>query len=89
MPLHTKISGQARHIKEKEDRCLTNDQARHVNKKLESGSIINVDTLKQEIDQDIDRTDDTNGEINPYCEIIVIKQRDIIQSYHRWNNGQY
>ena len=31
------------------------------------------------MDQDVDRIDDTNGEINPYCEIIVNKaERDNI-----------
>ena len=61
MPLHTKIGGQATYIKDKEDKCLTSDQARHVYKKVESGSKINIDMIKQEIDQDIDRIDDTNG----------------------------
>ena len=45
-----KNGGQARYIKEKEDKCLTNDEARHVYKKVESGCIINVDTLKQGLD---------------------------------------
>ena len=62
----------ARNIRN-EDRCLTNDQARHIHKKVELGSVINIDTIKQEMDQDIDRIHDTYGEINPYCEIIVNK----------------
>ena len=41
-----------------------NDQARHIYKKTESGNMINVDTIKQEIDHDVDKRDDTNGEIN-------------------------
>ena len=54
-----------------------NDQARHVYKKTESGSIINIDTIKQEIDQDVDKINDTNGKINPYHKIIVNKvERD-------------
>ena len=47
--------------------CLMEDQARHVCKKTESGSIINVDTIQQEIYQDIGKIDDTNVEVNPYC----------------------
>ena len=36
-----------------------------------------IDTIKQEKDQDLDRLDDTSGDINPYCEIIVNKaERD-------------
>ena len=34
---------------------------------------IKVDTIKQEIEQDVDRMDDTSGDINPYCKIIVNK----------------
>ena len=71
MPLNTKIDGQSRYIRDKEDQCLMNHQARHVFKKVESGSVINIDIIKQEMDQDIDRIYNTNGEINPYHEIIV------------------
>ena len=77
MPLNTKIGGQARYIKDKEAICLINDQARHVYKKIESGSVIDADTIKQEIDQDIDKIDDTNGKINSYHKITVNKvERD-------------
>ena len=65
-----------------------NDQARHVYKKTESGSIINIDTIKQEIDQDVDKIDDTNGKISPYHEIIVNKaERDdtIITQMEQWS----
>ena len=33
------------------------------------GKVINIDTIKQEIDWDIDKLDDTSGQINPYHEI--------------------
>ena len=39
-------------MKDKEAICLTNDQTRHTYKKVESGSIINVDMIKQEIKAD-------------------------------------
>ena len=87
-PLNTKIGGQAGYIKDKEAICLTNDEARHVYKKIESGSIINIDTITQEIDQDVDKIDDTNGEINPYHKIIVNKaERDdtIISQMKQWS----
>ena len=64
LPLNIKIGGQARNIRD-EDRCLMNDQARHIYKKVELGSVINIDTIKQEMDQDVDRIDDTNDTINP------------------------
>ena len=70
LTLNTKIGGQAMKIKEK-NKCLTEDQGRHIYKKVELGNIINVDVIKLEMDQDIDRIDDTNGEINPHHEIMV------------------
>ena len=66
MPLNTKTGGQARYIKDKEAICLMNDQARRVYKKVGSGNIINVNTVKQKIHQDVDKIEDINGEINPY-----------------------
>ena len=35
-----------------ENKYLTGDQARHVYKKVELGNIININTPKQEIEQD-------------------------------------
>ena len=34
--------------------------------KVESGNVINIDTIKQEMEQDLDRLDDTSRDINPY-----------------------
>ena len=52
---------------------MTEEQAKHVYKKTESGGIINTDTLHQEIEQErqLNRIDDTSGDINPYKELIV------------------
>ena len=41
-----------RHIPDKEHRCLTEDQARHVYKKVEMDKVINIETMKQEIEDD-------------------------------------
>ena len=59
--------------KSKDNNYLTEEQARHVYKKVESGSIINTDTLCQEIEQEqeLNRIDDTSRDINPYKELIV------------------
>ena len=35
-------------------RCLTGDQARHVYKKVEVDKVINIETMKQEIEDDSD-----------------------------------
>ena len=73
MPLNTKIGGPVKYIKDKETICLTNNQARHIYKKLESESVLNVDTIKQEREEDkLDRNMDED-EINPYHEIITNK----------------
>ena len=52
---------------------MTREQANYIYKKIETGEIINTDTIQQEIEQEeqLNRIDDTNGEINPYQELIV------------------
>ena len=42
-------------------------------KKVETGEMINMDMIQQEIEQEkqLNRIDDRNGEINPYRELIV------------------
>ena len=48
-------------------------QTEYIYQKVELGSSINKDTIKEEIDPDIelDRMDDNSGEKNPYRELIV------------------
>ena len=74
-----------------ENTYLIDDQARHIYKKVELGDIINISTMKQEIDQDqeLNRLDDTGRGINSYRELIVKMQKRQIQFYHKWNSGQY
>ena len=52
---------------------LTTKQANYVYRKVESGNLINKNTMKQKIDQDIelDKMDDTSGDENLYRELIV------------------
>ena len=75
MALSTNIGGQVNGNKSKDNQYLTESQARHVYKKVESGSIVNVDTLWQEIEQERERElcriDDTSRDVNPYKELIV------------------
>ena len=54
------MGGQARDIKDREAICLMKDQARHIYKKVESENIVNVDTIKQEIEAD-KLDDDSNN----------------------------
>ena len=53
MPLNTKIGGPVKYAKDKETISLTKDQARHIYKKLDLEGIVNVDTIKQETEDDI------------------------------------
>ena len=52
MPLTAKIGGQTRYIKDKEAVCLMEDQAKYIYRKVETENIVNVDTIKQEIEAD-------------------------------------
>ena len=59
-----------------------NDQARHIYKKVESESIVNVDTIKWELE--VDKLDNNNNveedKINPYHKIITneVEKEDTI-----------
>ena len=72
-PLSTNIGGQVNCSKPKDNHYLTEEQARHVYKKVELGSIINTDTLQQEREQEreLSRIDDTSRDINLYKELRV------------------
>ena len=52
---------------------LTMKQADYVYRKVELGSLINKNTMKEEIDQDVelDKMDDNRGDKNPNRELIV------------------
>ena len=73
---HTKKDGQVRfenqtrYIPDKERECLTEDQARHVNKMVEIDIIINIESMKQEIeDNQLTRNklkEEDNTETIPY-----------------------
>ena len=93
LPL-TKKGGPVRHnkgvryIPEKEQRCLTEDQARHMYKKVETDKIFNVETMKQEIEDDkmtrsrLNEEDAT--ETNPYQMVILNKvYKDDIKTEQR------
>ena len=73
LPLGPKIGGQVVNNIPRTSQYLTEDQDRYVYKKTKSGGIISTDTLHQDIEQgrQLNRIDDTNGETNPYKELIV------------------
>ena len=87
LPLNANISRQTKYIKDEEAICLAENQARHIYKKVETGKVINKDTIKQDIDWDADKLDDTSGKINQYHELIVNKaERDntILSQMEQW-----
>ena len=54
----------------------------------EKGSVIKIETIRWEMDQEVDVIDDTNGEINPYHDVIVNKaERDdiILSQMEEWS----
>ena len=79
----TEKGGPVRHDKsirytpDKEQRCLMEDQSRHVYKMVETEKVINVETMKQEIEDDkmtrnrLNEEDTT--ETNPYEMVILNK----------------
>ena len=92
MPLNANTGGQNTSHKNtyNENKYLTEDQARHVYRKVESGNIINFSTLKQEIDQDweLNKLDDTSRDINPYRELIVNnagKIETVLSQMEQWS----
>ena len=52
---------------------LTREQTNYIYKKVETGEMINTDTIQQEIEQEkqLSKIDDTSRETNPYKELIV------------------
>ena len=72
LPLDFKIGGQTRDSPTV-GQYLTRDQTRSIYKKVETGEMINTDTMQQEIKQEkqLGRIDNTSGETNPYKELIV------------------
>ena len=84
------IGGQVNFSKSKDNNYLTEEKDRHVYKKVESGSVINTDTLQQEIEQEqeLNRIDDTSGHINSYKELIVNnteKIEPILTQIEQWS----
>ena len=84
-----KSSGKARYIKDREVLCLMEDQAEYSYKKVETENIVNLETIKQEIEVGkLDKIDYTNSKTNPYYEIITNKvERDniIMSQMEQWS----
>ena len=70
--LNSKIGGQVNN-RPSVGQYLTREQAGYVYRKTKSGEVINMETLQQELEQErkLNEIDDTNGETNPYKELMV------------------
>ena len=70
--------------------CLTPKQTEYIYKKVELGSLNNKDTIKGEIDSDVelDKIDDNSSDENPYKELIVnntSKIENTISQMEQWS----
>ena len=74
LPLYSRIGGQGRDNHPTVGQFLTREQTRYIYKKVETGEIINTDMTEQEIEQEkqLNKIDDTNGETNPYQQLIQV-----------------
>ena len=66
LPLSSRIGGQNRDSPTV-GQYLTRDQTKYIYKKVETGEMINTETIQQEIQQEkqLGRIDDTSKETNP------------------------
>ena len=87
LPLNMKIGGPITHVKDKEATCLTKEQAKHIYKKVDSEGIVNINTSKQEIEEDKVSSKNTDEKINPYPKIVVNNVFKEIPMHHKGNSG--
>ena len=80
LPLDSRIDGQGRSNHPTVAQFLTREQTRYIYKKIETGEIINMNTIEQEMEQErqLDKMDDTSRETNPFKELIA-KNTDRIE----------
>ena len=78
MPISQKLGGNSKKVGiDRNDslgkNCLSSKQTEYIYKKVELGSLINKNTMKEEKDPgiELDRMDDNSGDENPYKELIV------------------
>ena len=90
LPLDSKIGRQGRDDSPTVGQFLTREQTRYIYRKVETGEIINTDTIEQEIEQEkqLSRIHDTNRETNPYQELIVNnaeKVETLVTQMEQWS----
>ena len=74
LPLDNKKGGPVRYFKDREAIYLTEALTRHIYKKVDTGSKINIDTIRQQNDIDrLTRNKTNEEEINLYQKIVLSK----------------
>ena len=73
LPLDSRIGGQGRNDRPSVGQFLTREQTKYIYRKTVTGEIINTHTIEQEMEHEeqLNKIDDTNGETNPYQELVV------------------
>ena len=80
LPLDSRIGGQGRDNHPTVGPFLTKEQTRYIYRKVETGEIINTDMIEQEIEQEkqLNKIDDTSGEIN-LCQELILNNAEKIE----------
>ena len=70
LPLDSRRGGQDRDNHHTVGKFLTSKHTKYIYRKVETGEIINTNTIEQEIEQErqLNKIDDTSRETNPYKE---------------------
>ena len=89
LPLNSKKGGPVKYVKDRKGICLTEEQMRYIYRKVELGSELTVDTMKQEIGNEKLTTTKTEEETNPYQKVVLNNVCKMRLRQHRWNSGQY
>ena len=82
LPIESKTGGKVSYIKNREAMCLSEKQANYVYKKEEESEVINANTMKNKLEQDLDREDN-----NPCKRVIlnkVYKDEDKTPQMENW-----
>ena len=68
LPPDSKIGGQGGNDKPSVGQFLTREQTNYIYKKIETGEMINMVMIQQEMEQEeqLSKIDDTSAETNPY-----------------------
>ena len=90
LTLDSRISGQDRDDRPTVGQFLTKEQTKYIYRNAETGEIINTDTIEQEMEQEeqLSKMDHTNGETNPYQELVfnsAVKIEPLMTQMEQWS----